>query len=103
MIAITCVVDQHAQQSALLWLRRDRAVTEPHYTMADMAKLDGRLDAHLDGLRIAGQEGWAAAERELGWLEAGEVFTGAVLAIKSGMTLRVDRVVALGTSSYELS
>jgi hypothetical protein len=52
------IVEQHAEEAAFLWLLRDAAVGAPHYDLKDLARLDERVEAHLDGLRIAGVEGW---------------------------------------------
>jgi hypothetical protein len=45
------IIDQHAEEAAFLWLRRDAAVHQPHYDIEDLAELDERVEAHLDGLR----------------------------------------------------
>ena len=55
---IADVISQHAEEASFLWLLRDGAVRDPHYSLKDLAKLDGRVEAHLDGLRIAGEAGW---------------------------------------------
>ena len=52
------IIIQHAEDAAFLWLLRDAAVTQPHYDLDDLAELDNRVEAHLDGLRIAGDAGW---------------------------------------------
>lgn len=45
--------EEHAFEAAFLWTRRDRAVVDPIYDRADVAALDERIEAHLDGLRFA--------------------------------------------------
>ena len=60
-IFIDSIITQHAEEAAFLWLQRDAAVREPHYSLADLAELDNRVEAHIDGLRIAGDAGWGAA------------------------------------------
>jgi hypothetical protein len=47
------IVSQHAEEAAFLWLLRSNAICQPHYALKDLAKLDGRVEAHLDGLRVA--------------------------------------------------
>ena len=47
------VIAQHAEESAMLWIHRGVALTSPNYSLPDLAKLDGRVEAHLDGLRVA--------------------------------------------------
>ena len=92
---IEAVVGQHAEEAAFLWLLRDAAVSAPHYDLADLAKLDGRVDAHIDGLRIAGDEGWNLCAEGLERQEAGEVFAACVLALESKDQSRFEKVVTV--------
>lgn len=90
------IIDQHAEEAAFLWLLRDAAVSAPHYSLKDLAELDNRVEAHLDGLRIVGDAGWAACMTALEIGEPGEVFAASVLAFESGDGKRIDRVVSTG-------
>ncbi|WP_416140829.1 TIGR02270 family protein [Halomonas sp. HK25] len=99
--AIEKVVDQHAEESAFLWLLRDEAVAAPHYSLLDLAKLDKRVEAHLDGLRIAGDAGWDVCAAELAHEEPGEVFAAAMLALESGDAARIRRVYEVVASAPE--
>ena len=100
---ISAVVTQHAEEASFLWILRDRAVDAPHYSLADLAKLDDRIEAHIDGLRIAGDAGWEICKEALSIEEAGEVFAASVLAFESGDEGRIHTVVDAGTKSPELS
>ncbi len=82
-VIIETIVSQHAEEAAFLWLQRNGAVHEPHYSLKDLAKLDDRVEAHLDGLRIAGEGGWSLCRNNLEIKEPGEVFAAAVLALES--------------------
>ncbi len=53
-------LDQHAVDVACLWSRREAACRSSAYRLPDLAFLDERIDAHLDGLRLAEDEGWEA-------------------------------------------
>jgi len=97
------VLAQHAGESAFQWLLRDAAVHAPHYRLSDLVDLDMRVEAHVDGLRVAGEPGWEICEEELAWEEAGEVFTAGVLAFETGDERRVDKVVEAGTQSEEVA
>jgi uncharacterized protein (TIGR02270 family) len=81
---IQTIVDQHAEEAAFLWLLRDQAVDAPHYDRHDLARLEERVAAHLDGLRVAGEAGRVTA---LAMLEAnpepGELFAASVLALEA--------------------
>jgi uncharacterized protein (TIGR02270 family) len=102
-MVIPVVIEQHAEEAAFHWLLRDAAVCAPHYSLDDLAKLDNRLDAHIDGLRMAGDAGWELCQEQLGWEEAGEVFVSAVLAFESGHEARIQAVLEVGCASRELS
>lgn len=103
MSVIPLILTRHAEEAAFQWLLRDGAVHAPHYDLKDLAALDGIVEAHVDGLRIAGKEGWRIVKEELAWEEAGEVFTGAVLAFESGDQERIEQVLEVGTQSQELA
>jgi uncharacterized protein (TIGR02270 family) len=80
---IETIVSQHAEEAAFLWLLRNGAVHEPHYSLEDLAELDDRVEAHLDGLRVAGESGWSLCRNNLEFKEPGEVFAAGVLALES--------------------
>jgi uncharacterized protein (TIGR02270 family) len=102
-MVIPVVLEQHAEAAAFHWLLRDAAVRAPHYSLDDLAQLDTRLGAHIDGLRIAGEAGWAICQEQLGWEEAGEVFVSAVLAFESGHEAHMQAVLELGSTSRKLA
>ena len=75
------IIEQYAEEADFIWSQRSLAITAPHYTLSDIVELDKRLEAYLDGLRIAGDSGWEICNEVFGWEEAGEIFTGASLAV----------------------
>jgi uncharacterized protein (TIGR02270 family) len=91
---IESIISQHAEEVAFLWLLRDVAVGAPHYSLKDLADLDARVADHIDGLRIAGDEGWPFCEHGLDHQESGEVFAAAVIALEGDDRRRIDQVVA---------
>jgi uncharacterized protein (TIGR02270 family) len=96
--AIPRVVDQHAEEASFLWRLRQAAVHAPHYLLADLARLDGRIEAHLDGLQVAGDPGWEIVKAQLDETgEPGEVFAAAVLAFERGDAAEIQDVAAAGT------
>lgn len=80
-MSIPDIVRQHVEDASFLWLLRHSAVSEPHYDLSDLVHLDDRIDAHLDGLRIAKDAGWEIAKENLTFEEPGEVFTASILAL----------------------
>lgn len=94
---LTHVVAQHADEAAFLWHLRDRACVAPHYNLPDLAYLDGRVEDHIQGLRIAGAEGLSICSENLADDGPGAVFAAAVLAIErvdSDLIAKVGNVVA---------
>lgn len=98
---IPFILSQHAEEAAFQWLLRHDAVHAPHYSLQDLANLDDLVEAHLDGLRIAGEPGWEICREELAWQEPGELFTAAVLAYESGHEDRIQSVTAAAIESDE--
>ena len=73
------ILRQHAEQAAFLWIVYDRAMLfpeeNPELDELRLSRLLERLEAHLDGLRVAGPEGLRMAEeRWRAYPEAGELF-----------------------------
>ena len=99
MTVISEIVSQHAEESAFLWLLRSNAIHQPHYALKDITKLDDRVEAHLDGLRVAGKPGWELCKAALGNEEVGEVFAASVMAFESGIELRIEAVLAADMGS----
>ena len=100
-LIIQPIIEQHAEEAAFLWLQRDAAIHEPHYSLKDIAHLDDRLEAHIDGLRIAGESGWEICKQALALNEPGEVFAAAVLAFESEDGQWVDEVVKVAIEEPE--
>ncbi|WFP66200.1 hypothetical protein [Mesorhizobium sp. WSM4904] len=86
------IVRQHAEMAAFLWTVYDYNLRHPgkNPEMDDerMARLVARLEAHLDGLRVAGETGRGIAkERYDEFPEAGELFVVRMLAGSSNMRI----------------
>lgn len=79
------IVRQHAEMAAFLWTVYDYHLLHPDEN-SDMdevriARLVERLEAHLDGLRVAGEAGKRIAqERYKEFPEAGELFVTRMLS-----------------------
>jgi uncharacterized protein (TIGR02270 family) len=79
------VVERHASEAALLWPLRDAAAREPGYDLDGLGGLDERVEANLDGLRLAGELGADAARAALAdGAGPGEVFTATAIAVDRG-------------------
>lgn len=89
------IVGQHVEEAAHLSHMRSALTRAPHPRLHALHRLDDRLAAHLDGIAVAGDEGWAACEEILDGGSAGAVFTCAVRAIEDGHEARIDRMLSL--------
>lgn len=94
------IISEFADEAAFLWFLRSRAVDEPHYSLDDLARLDERLDAQLDGLRVAGGGGWERCKESLGSSNPAECFVPGVLAFESGETERVQVMLDAVDNNY---
>ena len=87
------IVEQHGEEAAFLWAQRDRAVRAPHYNLTLLDRLDERVEAHVDGLRVAGDLGWEIATAALSPDQPGGFFSAAALAFDSRDVARIQKVV----------
>lgn len=91
------IVRQHVEQAAFLWTQYDVAMQETlpqedearEAALEQIDRLRERLEAHLDGVRIAGNDGRKMAEDQLAtYREAGELFLVRMLQPSAdGMTI----------------
>ena len=98
MAAALCIpeiVEQHCENAASLWLIRDNAVAVSSFRLADLVRLDERVEANLDGLRIAEMNGWTASSDELDDGGAGDFFVAGVLAVESNDPDRFGKIIEL--------
>lgn len=48
------VLEEHLNELDFLWEQRERFVDSPEWTLRELAAVENRAEAHLDGLRIGG-------------------------------------------------
>ena len=97
------VVAQHAEDAAFLWFLRDSATQARNYKLKDLADLDERVEANIDGLRVAGKTGWEFSKQLLDQDEPGSVFSTAVLALEGTDESKINLVYEKVESAPELS
>lgn len=83
MKTLPIVLDLHVEEASFLAVLRDYALRAPHYDLDDLRTLDERIDAHLDGLRIAGPTGLEILLAQLSPHAIGEMFASVVLAFEA--------------------
>jgi uncharacterized protein (TIGR02270 family) len=99
-IVIEELVDQHFEEASFLWSQRDIAVTSPVYTLEDLAHLDERVEAHVDGLRVAGDYARTLCEAGIDEDEPGTFFVATIIAFESGDKSRINQLIELANSSH---
>lgn len=92
MESLSPILDQHTEEASFLAALRDYAMHAPHYDLDDLSNLDGRIDAHLDGLRVAGTSGLETLLTQLSPHAIGEMFASAVLAFEAGNAQVLSRL-----------
>ena len=100
---ISYIVSQHFEEADFLYRLRTSAISAPHYALIDLAKLDDRVEAHLDGLRVAGEAGWELCKATLSDEEDGEVFAASAMAFESGIESRIQAGIEAVQKTSELS
>lgn len=93
------VVSRHAEEAAFLWTSRNRAAGEPHFALEDLAKLDERVNSHLEGLKLSGEAGWDSCRTNLDNLGPGEVFAASAMAFALGNRAWMTEALKAGCSS----
>jgi uncharacterized protein (TIGR02270 family) len=102
-LILESIIRQHAEEAAFLWVLRDISIRRSHLSLDSLTDLDYRVDAHLDGLLVAGEAGWEICRKALGEGEAGELFAASCLAFESGRDDRIRAVLAFSNKDRGLS
>src|SRR5262249_21019168 len=77
------VVEQHEDKASSIWMMRRSLDSAPHCRLTDLVRHDGRIEAHLEGLRLAGDAAWQICRGALEIGGAEEMFTATILALES--------------------
>ncbi|MDD2335677.1 MAG: TIGR02270 family protein [Geobacteraceae bacterium] len=93
-IAIPTIIAQHNDELSFLWLHRNRLIKAPYCGLFDLARHDRRIEAHLDGLRLAGETGWEMCKEALLSNHPEDFFAATVLAYESGNKDCIQDVMA---------
>ena len=72
------VVEEYFDELEFLWEHREANLRTPDWTHEDLAEHEARAEAHLDGIRVAGEVGYDLATRRL---LAGDPFATCVAAL----------------------
>lgn len=98
---IEAIVAQHVDDAASLREQRSSLVRARNVGMPELARIDARLQAHLDGIEAAGEGGARLSLQALEHPGVGEVFVAGYGAIRRRDLAAVDRLLALAESMPE--
>ena len=80
---IASVLEQHADEVSMLFELREHVADARDLTLGTLAEIDSRVDAHLDGLRIAGKEGLQRLAPGIAAADPGSIFAVAELSFEA--------------------
>lgn len=92
---ITAIASQYFDLVALQYLQR---IESSHIALRHLERIDNRLVASIDGLRVAGDMGWKTCLSKFENPGIGEVFAASVLAVESKLSGRIAQVFTLAES-----
>jgi uncharacterized protein (TIGR02270 family) len=100
--ATSDILAQHVEEASFLWSQRAAAVVAPHHSLHDLARLEERVAAHIDGLRVNGS---AALEliTSAAAGEPGAMFAAALLSVEAGEHDRFSELVAGAAADTRLA
>ena len=85
----------YMDEAVFLSLVRSSALLSTNYLLGEIAELEERLDANLDGLRVFGDEGWKCCENNLDIKEAGEILTASLVALNPLNKRKLEKVFSI--------
>jgi uncharacterized protein (TIGR02270 family) len=91
--------ERFALDAGCLWWSRSIALDQPHIRRADLAVIEERLQAQLDGLDSAPDLGWEACAATLDTQRPGETFTAAAVALRRRNDVGMQAVIQTGLAS----
>ena len=92
---VAIVVQQHAEESAILRNMRSVLTSAPHVKLHQLCRLDDRIAAHLDGVAVAGEFGWKLCEAALENPNVGTFFAATERAIEDKNIPALNKLLAL--------
>lgn len=98
---IDIIVNQQCENTITLAQQRLAQLSAPNVALRHLERIDNRIEAHLDGLRIAGKSGLELCFSKLDDADAGEVFLCMVLSLESMDFKRMTQVMALSQALPE--
>lgn len=83
------ILERQVDDAAFLWVLRTVAVYQPQYGLAELQKLESRIEKHIDGLMLSPEDAWRYCEAASQLEEPGEAFVSAMFAFR---LMDVDKI-----------
>jgi uncharacterized protein (TIGR02270 family) len=100
---VTSVLAQHVEDASFIWSARHLLASAGNARLLNLRRFDDRLDAHLDGLAVAGELAIPLLDAALETPSAGTLFatTASVVGAvnTSGVNSQLDRMFSLSEAS----
>lgn len=98
------LIQQHARDAVFYWQQIDIGCYSPLITTQKRYHFHRQLNAHLDGLRAAGHDGWDAAFKNYSrWKSEGEAFVCWLLALEQNDKSYIAQLHRIATRNIEPS
>ncbi|WP_157778551.1 HEAT repeat domain-containing protein [Massilia violaceinigra] len=92
---IPAMVRRHVEDTAFYWSQNDVSDRSPRLHLSDLNRFNATLQAHLDGIEVAGVGAWPIAMAMLErWKKPGEAFACAYVAFTTGEAAELEALVA---------
>lgn len=78
------ILEEFFEELDFLWMQRESVIFAHDWTLRDLAELEDRAEAHLDGLRLSGDDGIALARPHLCGDEQGAATAATFVLMEAG-------------------
>jgi len=87
------IVEEHAEEVAFLWGQRQEALRSPEYVLPELIELEGRIEAHVQGLLVGGEHTLPIIEEGLADDDPLVVFATAYAFLRLHLASAAERVM----------
>ncbi len=95
------ILEEHFEELQMLWELRQSALRDPDYTVVDVAELDERIEAHVDGLVLGGENAVPILEEGLGGDEPSMAFAAGYVTLRIGQQELADKMMDVFLEAQE--